>query len=204
MDKHAARTGVYAVLAELTKEPDADLVSQLPAMTAYLTAAFAALDYPLPPGDYAAWPLMEGTRGDLRAAYIRSFTYPPDTRVLPVESVYRQWTFDPTAKVSFAREKGYLMSDAALHMKALYVGYGLSLPAAMTATPDHLSLELEFACFLLEHETAGRYATFLQEHLDWVGDLWREAEAKEIPLFYRQVLKVTARFLDSEREIFGG
>lgn len=204
MDILAYRTGVYGVLAELAKEPDASLVCQLPAMAEYLAEAFAALGYPPPDGGWQDWPRQASSLEKLQAAYRRSFIYPPDSRVVPVESVYRQWTFDPSAKLPFAREKGYLMSDAALHMQALYEGYGLTIPATMKATPDHLCLELEFACFLLENETAERYATFLREHLDWLDELCREAARQEADRFYRQVLAAISRFVGCERERYGG
>lgn len=203
MDKLTYRTGLYDVLAELAKEPDAGLARELPAMTAYLIDSFAALDYPLPPGALEDW-LQVKSLERLQADYTRSFVFPPETRVVPVESVYRQWTFDPTVQLPFAREKGYLMSDAALHMQALYEGYGLTIPASMKATPDHLCLELEFASLLLTNGTADRYPIFLREHLDWVDELCREAEEKAIPSFYRQLLNVTARFLGCEREKYGG
>jgi TorA maturation chaperone TorD len=203
MDLLAYRTGVYGVLAELSKEPDENLACELPAMAEYLTEAFAALEYPLPDIDWQDWQPAAAGLEKLQADYRRSFLYPPESRVVPVESVYRQWTFDPTAKLPFAREKGYLMSDAALHMKALYEGFGLTIPAEMKATPDHLCLELEFAGFLLENETAERYATFLREHLDWIGELSREAVKQEIASFYRQALAVTDRFVDCELDRYG-
>jgi TorA maturation chaperone TorD len=95
------------------------------------------------------------------------------------------------------------MGDAALHMKALYEGYGLEFPPEFAATPDHLGLELEFACFLLEKATPEQQAVFWREHLDWVDELSREADDKGIPLFYRQVLQVAAAFLRADRESYG-
>lgn len=203
MDILAYRTGVYGVLAELIKEPDERVAQELPAMAEYLTEAFAALKYRLPPDGWQDWLKLADSLEKLREAYRRSFLFPPDSRVLPVESVYRQWTFDPTAKLPFAHEKGYLMSDAALHMKALYEGYGLTTPVEMKATPDHLCLELEFASFLLENDTAERYATFLREHLDWLDELCQEATKQDIATFYRQVLAVTACFVACELERYG-
>lgn len=203
MDKLAYRKGVLAILAELLQEPTDNLVGELPAMVRYLHEAFSALDYPVPLLAYNDWPKLAGDREALTRAYNQSFVFPPESRVVPVESVYRQWTGDSSAQVPFAKEKGYLMSDAALHMKALYEGYGLELPPDFGATPDHLGLELEFACFLLEKESAERQAIFWQEHLDWVDELSEEAEKTGIPLFYRQVLKVIADFLRADRESYG-
>jgi TorA maturation chaperone TorD len=200
MDKLAYRKGVLAILADLLQGPTDELVGELPETVKYLHEAFSALDYPVPLLAYNDWPKLAGDREVLVRAYNQSFIFPPESRVVPVESVYRQWTADSSAQVPFAKEKGYLMSDAALHMKALYERYGLELPPDFGATPDHLGLELEFAGFLLEKETAERQAIFWREHLDWVDELSDDAEKTGIPLFYRQVLKVIAAFLRAERE----
>ncbi len=203
MEKVTYRQGVLAILAELLQTPDEGLGGELPGMVAYLREAFAALGYPVPLLAYQDWPRLGGDAAALAGDYNRSFVYPPESRVVPVESVYRQWTQDASAQVPFAKEKGYLMGDAALHMKALYEGYGLEIPAEFAATPDHLGLELEFAAFLLEHETPERQAIFWREHLDWADELSQDADKAGIPLFYRQVLAVTAAFLRAEREQYG-
>jgi TorA maturation chaperone TorD len=202
MDKLAYRKGVLAILADLLQEPDKETVAGLPATVKFLYEAFSALGYPVPLPAYSDWPALAADLDTLMRAFNRSFVFPPESRVVPVESIYRQWTTDSSAQVPFAKEKGYLMGDAALHMKALYEGYGLELPAAFAATPDHLGLELEFACFLLEKETVGRQATFWREHLDWVGELADDAEKNGIPLFYRQVLGVAATFLRADLQSY--
>ncbi|MDR7867553.1 MAG: molecular chaperone TorD family protein [Sporomusaceae bacterium] len=202
MDKLAYRKGVLAILADLTQAPTDELVGELPETVKYLHEAFSALDYPVPLLAYNDWPRLAGDRDSLARAYNQSFIFPPERRVVPVESVYRQWTADSSAQVPFAKEKGYLMSDAALHMKALYEKYGLELPPDFGATPDHLGLELEFAAFLLANETAERQAIFWREHLDWVDELSAEAEKTGIPLFYRQVLRVIAVFLRADRKSY--
>jgi TorA maturation chaperone TorD len=198
VDKLAYRKGVLAILADLLQEPDDETVAGLPEKVKFLYEAFSVLGYPVPLPDYSDWPALAVDRDTLARAFSRSFVFPPESRVVPVESVYRQWTTDSSAQVPFAKEKGYLMSDAALHMKALYESYGLEMPPDFSATPDHLGLELEFAGFLLENETAERQAIFWREHLDWVGELAADAEKTGIPLFYRQVLRVTAAFLRAD------
>lgn len=203
MDRLAYRKGVMAMLAELLQAPAEGLAAELPAMAAFLREALTALDYPVPLPAYDGWGELAGDDAALARAYNRSFVYPPEGRVVPVESVYRPWTSDPGAQVPFAREKGYLLGDAAFHMKALYDSFGLEFPPEFAATPDHLALELEFACFLLAKATPEQQAVFWREHLDWVDELSREADEKAIPLFYRQVLRVAAVFLRAERASYG-
>ena len=149
-NKVQARITICQILSEILKEPSPELISDLPAMTAALREAFAALEYNIPLAYYQDWPQLAGEQSDLQRHYFDSFFYPNAMRVVPVESIYRQWTFDETAQVPFAKEKGYLMSDAALHMKKLYEQMGLVIPAEYQSSPDHLCLELEFTALLLE------------------------------------------------------
>ena len=132
------------------------------------------------------------------AAYRQSFLFPVHSRVLPVESVYRRWTSDASAEVPFAAEKGLLLSDHALHMKDLYETFGITIPEEYESMPDHLCLELEFAALLLEHDAETKYGVFIAEHLNWLADLVAEAEQKELPDYYLQLIKLTAQFLALE------
>jgi TorA maturation chaperone TorD len=138
---------------------------------------------------------------DLQAEFARTFLFPVETRIVPVESVYRPWTVDPTATMSFAHSKGYLLGDAAHHMKHLYDLYDLKVPAELEPVPDHLCLELEFAALLLRRGEPEKYLIFVREHLNWVGELALEAAEKQIPLFYRHLLQSLAAFLAKESTI---
>lgn len=192
------RRELYSLFAEAIKEPTVELVAEMPDYVKFMGEAFSFLRYDISLLDYQNWPQLVGTTESLREDYYRSFVYPPDKRVVPVESIYRQWTQDSTAQVAFANEKGYLMSDAALHMQALYSEYGLELPSEFQSMPDHLCLELEFAAFLLDHETPERFVIYLKDHLTWIHELEQEAVDKEVPLFYRQLIKVIAHFVQCE------
>ena len=91
--------------------------------------------------------------------------------VLPVESLYKRWTEDPTVRLPIAGSTGYLMGDAAMHVQYLLESYGLSLPAAYRMMPDHLVLLLELAAFLLEHRTPEESRLFINQHFDWLDAL---------------------------------
>lgn len=198
MDKQEYRVGLYTLFAEMLKEPTVEFVQELPDMAQYCREAFAALGYNIPLVAYQGWGRWSGNIQALKDAYLRAFIFPPDRRLVPVESIYRQWTFDETAEVPIAKEKGYLMSDAALHMMELYKQYGLEIPREFQSMPDHLCLELEFAAFLLERESAERQAVYIRDHLDWVGDLYQDALNLDIPQFYREVVYVISLFLAHE------
>lgn len=151
-------------------------------------------------GQEKAWPEPPADLADWQRWYHRSFTLPPKERLVPVESIYRQWTHDETCGLPIAKEKGHLMSDAALHMLKLYAEYGIELPDDLEQQPDHLLLELEFMGMLVEEAEAELQHVFLREHLDWVGELQREAQARKIPQYYQQVLELIGIWLDAERD----
>ena len=198
MSQTPLRRDIYLLLSEAFKQPTEAFIAEQPAMVDFLAQAFLEIGYDLPAALYEDWPALLPDLATASAAYRQSFVFPVHSRVLPVESVYRRWTSDASAEVPFAAEKGLLLSDHALHMKDLYEAFGISLPAEYESMPDHLCLELEFAALLLEHQETEKFALFLTEHLDWLEDLVAEAEQKEIPDYYLQLIKLTAQFLAQE------
>ena len=198
MSQTPLRRDIYLLLSEAFKQPTEAFIAEQPAMVDFLAQAFLEIGYDLPAALYEDWPALLPDLATATAAYRQSFVFPVHARVLPVESVYRRWTSDASAEVPFAAEKGLLLSDHALHMKDLYEAFGISLPTEYESMPDHLCLELEFAALLLEHHQEEKYALFLAEHLDWLDDLVAEAEQKELPDYYRQLIRLTAQFLAQE------
>lgn len=198
MTRNSLRREIYLLLSEAFKQPTAAFVAEQPAIARFLEQSLQELNYPLPRKLYEDWPALLPDLSTATASYRQSFVFPVHSRVLPVESVYRRWTSDSSAEVPFAAEKGLLLSDHALHMKDLYEAFGISLPDEYESMPDHLCLELEFAALLLEHQETEKFALFLTEHLDWLEDLVAEAEQKEIPDYYLQLIKLTAQFLAQE------
>lgn len=198
MTHNQLRREIYLLLSEAFKQPSAQFVAEQSEVVRFLAHARQELNCDLPGELYEDWPALLPDLATATAAYRQSFVFPVHARVLPVESVYRRWTSDASAEVPFAAEKGLLLSDHALHMKDLYEAFGISLPTEYESMPDHLCLELEFAALLLEHHQEEKYALFLAEHLDWLDDLVAEAEQKELPDYYRQLIRLTAQFLAQE------
>ena len=198
MSQTPLRRNIYLLLSEAFKQPTEAFIAEQPAMVDFLAQAFQEIGYDLPAALYENWPALLPDLATATAAYRQSFVFPGHSRVLPVESVYRRWTSDASAEVPFAAEKGLLLSDHALHMKDLYEAFGISLPTEYESMPDHLCLELEFAALLLEHDAETKYGVFIAEHLNWLDDLVAEAEQKELPDYYRQLIRLTAQFLAQE------
>ena len=198
MKHNALRREIYLLLSEAYKQPTAEFIAEQPELVIFLRQAFLKLVYDLPDKLYQNWPVLAHDLQTATSAYRQSFLFPVQSRLVPVESVYRRWTQDSTSEVPFAGEKGLLMSDHALHMKTLYSSFGITIPPEYQAMPDHLCLELEFAAFLLEQQQEEHYFLFIREHLNWLDELAEAAENQDIPDFYLQVVKLTAQFLSLE------
>ena len=198
MTQNSLRREVYLLLSEAFKQPTEQFIAEQPPMVDFLARSFQQLGHDLPGDLYENWPALLPDLPSATAAYRQSFLFPVHSRVVPVESVYRRWTSDASAEVPFAAEKGLLLSDHALHMKDLYQTFGITIPEEYESMPDHLCLELEFAALLLEHDAETKYGVFIAEHLNWLDDLVAEAEQKEVPDYYLQLIKLTAQFLTLE------
>ena len=198
MTQNSLRREVYLLLSEAFKQPTEQFIAEQPPMVDFLARSFQQLGHDLPGDLYENWPALLPDLPSATAAYRQSFLFQVHSRVLPVESVYRRWTSDASAEVPFAAEKGLLLSDHALHMKDLYQTFGITIPEEYESMPDHLCLELEFAALLLEHDAETKYGVFIAEHLNWLDDLVAEAEQKEVPDYYLQLIKLAAQFLTLE------
>ena len=105
----------------------------------------------------------------LQSFFIRCFIGIGQKSAIPVESIYKKWTEDQTTRLPIAGSTGSLMGDPALHAQYLLTHYGLTIPPDYRMMPDHLSLLLELAAFLLRNRTDEEARLFLEQHLDWIG-----------------------------------
>ena len=117
-----------------------------------------------------------------------------------VESAYKPWTLDPECRLSFAREKGLLMGDSALHMAAIFQCAGVEVPEQFVACPDHLVLELEFLAALYREVGDREVEQFIGDHLDWIPELKKEIMKLHPHAFYRSAVETLDLFLHRERE----
>ena len=198
MSTKELRSNLYALLSEGFKEPTETFVQEWksPELTAYFHQSFVQLAYTIPLVCYTNLSCQIQEIAEQRIAFYEAFE---GRRLLPIESIYRQWTFDESAEVPFAKEKGYLMSDSALHMLELYRQYDMELPAEFQSKPDHLCLELEFMSFLVAHGNEKMQRLYLAEHLDWLDAFHRDAIDKGITGFYASLVALVREFVSNDR-----
>lgn len=127
---------------------------------------------------------------------------PEEGQVRTVESIYKVWTLDDSYDLPFANDKGYLMSDWALHIKHLFSEFELEIPEDYQAMPDYICFELEFMSLLIEEGLEEEQKLFLLHHLDWIPDLRKEAEKKDISEDYFSIIKILEKFLKLEWQEF--
>jgi TorA maturation chaperone TorD len=138
---------------------------------------------------------------DLKEEYDRLFSSETGSEKIPlVESFYKPWTLDPHCLLPFAKEKGLLMGDSALHLSALYRQCGLEMDGEYRGMPDHLAMELEFLSFLYQRATDKEIKRFVEDHLDWVTLLSEKFKEFHSHPFYRSALEVLLLFLQKEKE----
>ena len=113
----------------------------------------------------------------LKLFYLRCFIGIGRQSALPVESIYKKWTEDPSARLPIAGSTGYLMGDPALHARYLLDHYQLQIPPDYRMMPDHLLLLLELLAYLLENRPTEESRTFLNQHFDWLDSFGKAVEA---------------------------
>ncbi len=137
---------------------------------------------------------------EIRSEYHRLFDAEAGGKISLVESFYKPWTFDPLCPLPFAKEKGFLMSDSAIHLLALYQHCGLEVSGSFKGTPDHLAVALEFLSFLYQHARDSEIQKVIEDHFDWVPLLHEEMQKAHAHPFYLTLIEVLQLFLHSERK----
>jgi TorA maturation chaperone TorD len=141
-------------------------------------------------------PLQE----ELQREYDRLFSGREEKSVSLIESPYKPWTQDGECRLSFAREKGLLKGDSALHMAAIFQKTGVEVPEPFRGCPDHVVLELEFLSALYAEATDREVRQFIQDHLDWIPQLKKEMIPFQPHPFYLSAVELLDVFLNHERD----
>lgn len=196
------KADLLALLSSLWAPPDEALLEMLagPETKIFLKEVFAGLN--LKPGflpQIAEKEKAQELLGVLKEEYGRLFMDWPGERISLVESTYKPWSQDPSCSLAFAREKGLLMGDSALHLSQIFRGLSLEIPPEFRGAPDHLAIELEFLSWLYR-AAIGEVLGFIRDHLDWVFELKAKILAASPHPFYQDALELLDRFLRQEQE----
>ena len=174
MENKGLLSDIYAQLSEFFKEPAKEFAGDVASgrLFDYFTDVFSILGLDSAP--------LEGLAVDgdahavLKDEYRKLFLGPLPPYIVPVESVYKRWSNDPSCTLPIAVEKGYFMGDPAMDMINRYQADGLVIRDAYASMPDHIALELEYMAFLLRSKDDEEAGKFLSGHLDWIGELARD------------------------------
>lgn len=156
----------FYTFAEFYKYPTKEFYEEITSgkLDEFLREAISIMGDSVDPNFQQQVPSLE----DLQENYMNCFSGIVQPFAPAVESVYKVWTNDPTAQVSIAKSKGYIMGDCALHMKHLLKQYQIELPEGYENTPDHLTIILEFCAYLQKNATDKHLKIFVNDHLDWL------------------------------------
>ncbi len=119
--------------------------------------------------------------------------------VVPVESVYKEWSKTDDVSGAMNGEKGFIMGDPAVEMINRYRMAGIEIPQTYKDTPDHIAILLEYASLLCENIKREDRASFVSGHLDWVTELHNDIYKYSESNFYRAVADITVAFIQYER-----
>lgn len=194
------RAHVYEVLSEMMKTPTEQLFVALASASAdkeldnYISDLGYSITFSLQT-KIASYASHEEMKND----YYYLFDKTTDINASPpVESLYRVWTEDKSAKVPWAHEKGYLMADSALHIQNIFKELGLSLPSEHSSTPDHLAIELELMALLVAEQPPDFQTDFIENHFSWLPDLISDIKKRDEKGFYLSILTLIHDFVTTD------
>ena len=136
---------------------------------------------------------------DLKEEHHRLFSDTGNERISLVESYYKPWTQDPHCPLPFAKEKGFLMGDSAIHLLTLFQHCGLEVAGPFKGMPDHILIELEFLSYLYQEAGEEEIKRFIKDHLDWIPSLKESFEKAHAHPFYISLIGLLDLFVDLEK-----
>lgn len=197
--RRKAAEEIWLTLAELFKYPEDDFLNQLldGSVDKALHDLFHQAGY-----DIGEPELKHRASGhaDLKHLYACCFLGAIRPYAVPIESVYKVWTTDPSAQVSIAASKGYLMGDSAIHVRHLLEHFGLEIPSEYASMPDHLAILLELAAYFIANRPEADTAIFLADHFDWLDDFQEALVKTDEHDFYSYAVELVKGAVRSEQE----
>lgn len=185
------RAGIYQVLSTAFYPPQSDITEKL------WTQVISNWK-----SDKESEPRFDSI--ELRLEYNRLFVGPNSLPCPPYESVYR--------KDRRESERGLLMGPSVLDVKKRYKEAGLDISKGFSDLPDHVSVELEFMCYLCDKEEKAvteedadlwrkREAEFWKIHLDpWIAEFSDRILRSSISSYYKALALFLREWIEEEAE----
>ncbi|CEG29346.1 TorD/DmsD family molecular chaperone [Bacillus sp. B-jedd] len=129
--------------------------------------------------------------GELQEIYLNSLGGP----ALPVESVYKIWTADSDCSMPFAKSKGYLLGDSALHIRYILTEFEMAISQDYENMPDHLAILLEMLAYFWDNCVPEFTYQFLEDHFDWLDELASALAALPEHSFYLAITRLLQQVL---------
>lgn len=190
------KQALFLTLAEFYKFPDEDFYNELKS-----GALFKQIDFYIKEAGFMnceyQWPNYFMDFQSFKQEFVRCFIGFNEASAIPVESVYKKWTNDESAQTIIAGQKGYLMGDAAVHIRYLLEKFQIIIPPQFQQKPDHLAILLELLCFFMDSIGDKEIYQFMSEHFDWLPEFYdklKKIEANEIFLLITKILMDTIEF----------
>lgn len=136
---------------------------------------------------------------DLKEEHHRLFSDTGKERISLMESFYKPWTQDPHCSLPFAKEKGFLMGDSAIHLSTIFQHCGLEVAGPFKGMPDHILIELEFLSYLYREAGDVEIKRFIKDHLDWIPFLKESVEKARAHPFYISLIEILDLFINQEK-----
>ena len=136
---------------------------------------------------------------DLKEEYYRLFSDTGNERISLVESFYKPWTLHPHCSLPFAKEKGFLMGDSAIHLSAIFQQCEIEVAEPFKGMPDHVIIELEFLSRLYQEAGDEEIKGFIKDHLDWIPFLKENVEKAHAHPFYISLIEILNLFINQEK-----
>jgi TorA maturation chaperone TorD len=136
---------------------------------------------------------------DLKEEYHRVFSETGSEKISLSESFYKPWTQDPHCSLPFAKERGFLMGDSAVHLSTLFGQCAIEVLEPYKGMPDHIVIGLEFLSYLYQEAGDREIKRFIEDHLDWISSLKENCERVHPHPFYTSLITILDLFIKVER-----
>lgn len=175
---------LYALLSTCFQTPDRALVDAATNGALYEQLVDRTEAMGFRPGR----PPTDGFDGvpELHEAYLRSFEGFEGAYAPPAESAYEQW-WD-------GRDGGLLSGPAAADMRRRFDAVEVDVPDRYPA--DHVALLLEYGSLLFETGETEAYASFHEEHFDWIPDFHERVEETCEDPFYVWTVQILSGVIE--------